>query len=114
MEKYLILLLIPIIYACSNPRNKETGKQVPHEGNIVDSENKIEELPPLVQNELSLTDKDFGQVIELEGASHPVEHIFKVKECEMIALDSLLIVKNQNNSEMFMAFSLPDFKFIKS
>ena len=114
MKKYLILLLIAIISSCSNPRNKETEKQIPQENKIIDSENKVEKLPPLIESELSLTEKDFGQVIELKGTSHPVEQIFMVKECEMIALDSMLIVKNQNNSEMFMAFSLPDFKFIKS
>ena len=121
MKKYLILLLIPIISACSNPRNKETRKQNYQESNVVDfkkqeenSMNKVEKLPPLVESEMSLTDKEFGQIIELKGTSHPVEQIFKVQECEMIALDSLLIVKNQNTSEMFMAFSLPSFKFIKS
>jgi hypothetical protein len=54
-------------------------------------------------------------MIELQGTTHSVDPIFfKVKECEMIANDSVLIIKNQNNTEMFMAFSLPEFRYLKS
>ena len=74
----------------------------------------IKALPPLPKEELTLTDKDFGKIIELKGTSYPVNQVFKVSETEMIAKDSILIVKNRNNSDIFMVYSLPDFKFLKS
>jgi hypothetical protein len=114
MKKYLILLLIPLIVACSKSQNKKTEEPISPQENVIKTKAEVKKLPPLTNNELTLTEKDFGEVIELKGTSHPVDKIFQVKECEMIALDSMLIVKNQINTDMFMVFSLPDFKFIKS
>ncbi len=71
-------------------------------------------LPPLLEGEYTLAEKDFGEVIELQGISHPVDEIFKVSECEIIAIDSLLIMKNRQNPDMFTLYSLPSLKFIKS
>jgi hypothetical protein len=113
--RILILLfgLTLIFFSCKQTRKEKAVQQ----SEIVKSANDssiIETLPPLEESEFTFSDKDFGEIIELKGASHPVNQLFKVSECEMIALDSVLIVKNRNNSEMFMAFSLPSFNFIKS
>ncbi len=56
----------------------------------------------------------FGPIMELKGVSQPVDRIFKVSDIEMIAKDSFLIVKNRNEDFLFMAFSLPYFRYIKS
>jgi hypothetical protein len=109
----LLLGLTLIFFSCKQTR-KEKAVQEPEQFEAVNDSLRAETLSPILEGEFSLTESDFGEIIELKGRSHPVDQFFKVKECEMIALDSILIVKNQNNSEMFMAYSLPEFKFIKS
>lgn len=71
-------------------------------------------LSPLTEGESFFTDQDFGQIVELKGQHKSVDQVFKVSEMEMILKDSLLLIKNLNNETMFMAFSMPDFRFIKS
>lgn len=112
-NQIVILLLTYVLFSCrqNSDKTEQQSIQIPE---FVES-SQVETFPPLEEGEYPVSEKDFGEMIELIGTSHPVEPIFfKVTECEMIARDSILIVKNQNNTEMFMAFSLPDFKFIKS
>jgi hypothetical protein len=108
-----IILITLILFSCSQPDKKKTELQAEQYAELADS-SKVETLPALLESVLSLSERDFNEVIELHGTSHPVDKIFKVSGCEMIALDTILIVKNKNDNKMFMAFSLPDFKFIKS
>ena len=113
MRITILFLAVSLFLISCKQTNKKSIKQTEQLFGVTDSI-KVETLPPLQENELSITEEDFGEIIELKGTSHPVEHIFKVSETQMIATNDILIVKNQNNSELFMAFSLPDFKFIKS
>lgn len=72
-------------------------------------------IAPLPLEELHLSDKDFGEIVELTGVSHPVEEIFRISETEMIIKDSLLIMKNRPfDKGFFMIYSLPDFRFLAS
>lgn len=77
---------------------------------------KIEEeaFPPLLTGVFDLDDDVFGDVLELSGTSHPVDQIFKVQETQLLAKEDMLIVKNRNGNDYFMAFSLPEFNHIKS
>jgi len=109
----LLFTLFFILFACNQTVKKKSGEQSMQNDVFTDT-SLVETLPTMPEGEFLLAEKDFGEVIELQGTSHPVDQIFKVSECEFIALDSILIVKNQNNQEMFMAFSLPDFTFLKS
>jgi hypothetical protein len=111
MRRYLILLLMPAFVACFNSKSKE--KQVSAKKEIIETKKKVKELSALPAGEIVLEEKDFGEVIDLKGTSHPVENIFRVRENEMLALDSLLVVKNLGNTNVFSVYSLPDFKQIK-
>ena len=102
-----------ILFACNQVEKAKTEGQPEQSEGVADTP-IVEAISPLVAGEFLLSEKDFGEIVELNGASNPVDQIFKVSECEMIALDSILIVKNLNNQDMLMAFSLPDFTFLKS
>jgi hypothetical protein len=109
-----IILLTVILFSCRQKHDHKTEQQSEQITELVES-SIVENFPPLEEGEFSVTEKNFGEMIELQGTTHSVDPIFfKVKECEMIANDSVLIIKNQNNTEMFMAFSLPEFRYLKS
>lgn len=114
MKNSLLLIAFAFyLFSCHQSGKNKTEQQPDKLVLTVDTTQK-ETLPPLAEGEFSLSEKDFGELVELKGTPHPVDQIFRLSECEMIALDSMMIVKNLGNSNMFMAFSLPDFKFIKS
>ncbi len=109
-----IIAITVILFSCRQKHDHKTEQQSEQSTETVIS-SKVENLPPLEEGEFTVTEKDFGEAVELHGTTHPVDSVFfEVKECEMIVNDSVLIIKNQNNAEMFMAFSLPDFRFIRS
>jgi hypothetical protein len=109
----LLITLIFLLFACNQIDKRKTGGQPEQYEGVADTA-VVETIPPLLEGEFLLTEKDFGEIIELHGTSNPVDQIFKISECELIALDSILIVKNLNNQDMFMVFTLPDFSFLKS
>ncbi len=109
----LFFTLISILFSCKQVEKKNTEQTPEQYSHIIDS-CKVETLSPLSEGEVSITANDFGEIIELQGTTQPIDQFFKVKETEMIALDSLLIVKNLGNPEVFMVFSIPDYKLIKS
>jgi hypothetical protein len=74
----------------------------------------IEHFPDLTEGEFELDENCFGEIVQLSGEQKITNEIFKVKGTQMLVCDSLLIVNNRNTGNMFMAFSLPDFKLIKS
>jgi hypothetical protein len=78
------------------------------------SNDSLKVADSLVEGEFELEDEVFGPTIDLTGTNHPVNNIFQVRELEMLATDSILIVKNRNGDNMFMAYSLPGFNFVKS
>ncbi|HLO58618.1 MAG TPA: BF3164 family lipoprotein [Bacteroidales bacterium] len=107
MKAILFLLLVTILLGC--------GKKVKDSSLSSDqSETAVNKADSLAEGEFELDNEVFGQTIELAGINHPVDNIFEVKEPEMLATDSILIVKNRNGDNMFMAYSLPGFNLIKS
>lgn len=114
MKIILIIALTVILFSCI-PKHENKTEQLSEQITEFVESSEVETFLPMEEGEFSLTEKDFGEIIELQGNSHPVDQIFfKVRACEMIATDSILIVKNPNNKEMFMAFSLPALRLIKS
>ncbi len=107
---YSLILLLSI--SCNKNKIKEV-KQINQSQKIRDLIDE-QHISPLIEGEILLNDDAFGDIIELKGESHPVERIFKVIETEMLVKDSLLIVKNINEDYLFMVFSLPDFRYVKS
>ena len=109
MKGFIPIALLCIVFACKQNNNAKLIKPPQMADSLL-----YDSLPALTEGDFLLKDKDFGDIIELKGASHPVDKIFKISECEMIVSDSIFIVKNLAKAEMFMVFSLPSFKFIKS
>lgn len=108
MNKVLFILIsVTCLLGCST-NNRDSHLKVSN------SNNKDNELPPLVEGEVIFDNNVFGPTIDLTGICHPVDNFFEVRELEMLAFDSLLIVKNKNGENIFMAYSLPDFHFLKS
>jgi hypothetical protein len=113
MKRITIWLALCLLLASC--RNVDTKKE--HNSNAQDtlaiSSAVREDIPPIETGEFTIDDSDFGATIDLKGEPVPVNHIFKVQETQMLALSNLLLVKNRNPNKMFMAFTLPDLKFIK-
>jgi len=107
MKRSLLFLAALALLSCNQNKQSDSDGQKPDA--IVEKA-----LPPLKEGEIALTDDAFGDIIELSGEQHPVNQIFKIGETGMIAKDSLLIVKNRNEDYLFMTFSLPDFRYLKS
>lgn len=82
-------------------------------GNIDKSKPNTRELPALGKDTL-VSDAAFGEIIELKGTHHLTNQVFKINETQMIANDSLLIVKNRIDSCLFMVFRLPSFELVKT
>jgi len=105
-----IVSIVLLISSCGNNTNNK-AKDV----NKVKTEKITKDtLPPITEGESTFTDDVFGDIIELKGTSCPVDQIFRVSELKMIIKDSIMIVSNRNGDNAFMAYSMPDFKFIKS
>ncbi len=113
MKTFLLpILIILILTSCRSKKSDDTAAS-----SFSDSIPEVPEetsFPSLAPGEVELHDNAFGDIIELTGASHPVDQLFKVKETQLLAKASMLIIKNQNEDKYFMAFSLPDFSHIKS
>lgn len=110
-----IILYIGILFlsiSCNQNKVKQ-DERVIQNPEIKDTKEE-QGIEPLAEGEVHLTNDAFGAIIELKGISKPVDRIFKVSEIEMIAKGSFLIVKNKNEDFLFMAFSLPEFRYIKS
>jgi hypothetical protein len=108
----LILIAFSIFFCCQPSKDKpETAETTSPIEPIVQ---KPEQLPPLVPGISNLTDEVFGEIINLKAISHPVENIFRIREPQMIVKDSIMIIKNLNDQNMFMAYEMPGFRYIKS
>ncbi|MBN2635719.1 MAG: hypothetical protein JXR61_05570 [Prolixibacteraceae bacterium] len=110
-------LIILFLYSCNHKANQsvnETGGQVkPKDSQTIETKS-VQKFPDLIPGEVELTDDCFGDIIELQGQQKTTDVIFEVRETQMLVKDSLLIVASPNGESIFMVFTLPDFKLIKS
>jgi hypothetical protein len=106
------IVAILLFNSCNQPKASNTLQ----ENNSTAPEEVMEKegIAALESGEYFIKEKEFGEIIELEGENHPVDHIFSVREAEMIAQDSLLFVKNLGNKFMVDVYSLPHLKHIQS
>lgn len=111
MKKLTYLTIVLLLIVSCNQKKKEIKVKVEEQVSTMDT---TDIFPDLVPEEVFLDENSFGEIIELTGTPHPVENIFRVSESNLIATDSILIVKNPNEGNVFMTYSLPDFKLIKS
>ena len=97
----LIIALSLTLFSCKKSGNTDNLKPAAQEMSVLGKDTTI-------------SDEAFGEIIELKGTHHLTNQVFKVSETQMIAKDSLLIVKNKIDSCLFMVFRLPSFELVKT
>ncbi|MBN2755845.1 MAG: hypothetical protein JXR51_01630 [Bacteroidales bacterium] len=108
----LILFLLFLIIRCNNNSHDEehkTNNQI--SDSLINMESTVSELK---EGTINIYEDDFGEIIELIGKAFDLHQIFKPKEVEMILKDDYLILKTIQNKNMFMVFSIPEFKLVHS
>lgn len=112
----LIILFLPVLFIFSCKQSSTKDQNLMNQIVQSDSIKTIvdDKIAALTPGEFSYSEEDFGELIELQGTSHPVNEIFQVKETEMIVKDSIIIIKNLSDQNLFMSYVLPDFKHIKT
>ncbi|WP_303921306.1 BF3164 family lipoprotein [Draconibacterium sediminis] len=114
ISKILQVVILLIAVTACNPKSAENTKsQIPNDTLSVEAE-PVREFQKLIPGEIELNDDCFGEVIELDGLQKNTNAIFEVKETQILVKDSLLIMANLNNGNMFLIFSLPNFRLVKS
>jgi hypothetical protein len=77
-------------------------------------ENKAKnELPAMVAGTVKLTNKDFGNLIELKGTAIATKAMFKPQELEFLIKNDMLIMKTFETPGLIKFLSLPDLKLIR-
>ena len=110
----LTIVLLSISLVSCNSSQKKPQQESKQTESTPKEAVSVKHFPDLVPGEVNLDESVFGDIVELHGGQVTTNQIMEIKETELIVSDSLLIVKNLSYGDMFMAFSLPDFKFIKS
>jgi hypothetical protein len=111
MKKIIIFTISLVLLSCKpNTTNEKTNTTTKQE--IVNLKGK--KIAPLISGTEKLTDDIFGEIIELKGTSRPIDKFFKISETQLLVVDSILLVKNKHEGFHMMAYSLPDYKFLKS
>jgi hypothetical protein len=67
-------------------------------------------LAPLTEGEIHITDKLFGEIMELTGT--PLNIKENIRPTQLLVKDKYLITKNERNDSIFMVFQLPDLKCV--
>lgn len=109
----LVVFILAAVVGCNSKTAKNTAS-VSSSDTLSDKTETIHEFPELIPGEVELNDECFGNVIELKGLQKNTSTIFEVKETQMLVKDSLLIMANHNSGNMFLIFSLPHFRPVKS
>ena len=110
---FLAVALLGFVMACRDHVPNESVKNDfsdKPEANIVVKQS----INPLKAGEFHLEEKDFGEIIELQGERRSIKEIFRVAGSEMLIKDDILTIKNPIDTDMFMQYKLPELKFIRS
>lgn len=110
MNKLLVLLIILAgIQACRNSPKSASSITTP-----TDSTNTspISVFPPLEAGTFEVSDKDFGEIIELHGESLPIDTIFAPSETQMLIKDGYFIASTRKSDKFFYIFRLSDMKVV--
>lgn len=99
--------------ACHS-KSGQNSASTPAGDTLPETVETVRVFPKLIPGEVELNDDCFGDIIELQGLQKTTSTIFEVKETQMLVKDSLLIMANLNSGNMFLVFSLPDFRLVKS
>lgn len=107
------MLIFALFSACNSNKNK-TQQTVQQGSTRSDEIVFVERFPELTEGEVELDESCFGEIKELKGEQKITNEIFQVRETQLIVKDTFLMVANLNSGNMFMVFSIPNLKLIKS
>ena len=106
----ILLLSSALIFSCNNRRVDNTGSPTETVGTVQLNQ---AELPSLEPGEFEITDKDFGEPVELTGTPAATDAIFSPFELEMIVKGDILIMKTSGTTGMIKFLALPSLKLIR-
>lgn len=118
-----VLLFLPLFLVtigCLSKKKESVEEKLEVAGQEVEEPVKArKELTPLEEGTVILDEKDFGEVIELQGTQVVVDsEPFRLAEPEMLVKDDYFLMQNLNmsgeNPGVYMLFRLPDFKYLTS
>ncbi|BDD08462.1 hypothetical protein FUAX_08940 [Fulvitalea axinellae] len=69
-------------------------------------------IMPLPDTMLYMDESVFGEHIPLKGENKEINNFFKVSGTQLIAKDSLLLMKNRSNEGFFAIYRLPEFELL--
>ncbi|MCX6225680.1 MAG: BF3164 family lipoprotein [Bacteroidia bacterium] len=101
---------ILILLSCGNRKTIKTDSPT---DTLIQSQQVTSMFPALEAGVVKLTDKDFGDMVELKGTPVATEAIFKPNELEMIIKDEMLIMKTSGSAGLIKFLSIPDLKLIR-
>ena len=113
LKFFQVVFFLIAVTGCNSKSTKNTKSEIPNDTLSVEAE-PVSEFQKLIPGEIELNDDCFGDIIELDGLQKKTSTIFEVKETQMLVKDSLLIMANLNSGNMFLIFSLPNFRLVKS
>ncbi len=108
MNRVIIFEIVFVLFLackCGNSgRNQEQNK-----ADTLGTEVKPS-LPQLAPGEINLTDKAFGETVNLTGEPVSLKEIIKPEQ--LLVKNDYLITSNQRNDSLFMIFHLPDLECV--
>ena len=98
-----IIITILLLTTCKNAGKNQTETSIDSlNTNSVPEKEIIQPLPPLEPGDYNITDKAFGETIDLIG--EPVNVPEKIKPEQLFVKNNYLITQNQRKDSLFMIF----------
>jgi hypothetical protein len=105
-----LALCLLVLLSCNNRKTVQT--LIPADTNKQQSEAE-KDFPALEPGDIKLTDKDFGDPVELKGTPVSTEVMFKPNELDLLVKDDMLIMKTSGSAGLIKFLSIPDLKLIR-
>lgn len=109
-----VLILIFALITTSCAQNINTENHDSAADHLEDASTTETIFQPLTPGEVHINEGSFGEIVELNGISIPVDEIFKIQEAKMLIQDSLLIIRSRYLDDQIMVYTLPGFEFLHS
>lgn len=106
-----IIITILLLTTCKNAGKNQTETSIDSlNTNSVPEKEIIQPLPPLEPGDYNITDKAFGETIDLIG--EPVNVPEKIKPEQLFVKNNYLITQNQRKDSLFMIFRYPEMECV--
>ncbi|MFA8435442.1 MAG: hypothetical protein ACEPOZ_13060 [Marinifilaceae bacterium] len=116
MKRFIYLSVIVLLFSSCGETKRKTSSNVVKTAKAMPVEKAAlkKEFPALEEGAVELTEKAFGNVIELVGEPVATNAVFRPREVQMLVKDDYLVMKNYSNEKMIRIFTLPGMKQVYS